>query len=155
MARAALKAAVAEAPASAADAVRTSLRPVIRGALIAIGSLAVALGALGIFLPLLPTTPFLLLAAFCYARSSRRFYDWLLNNHWFGAYIRNYREGRGIALRHKIVALTLLWSTIGYSVVFATEKFWLRLLLIAIATGVTTHLLWIKTYRKTDKTDSF
>ena len=154
MARAALETvAVAEAPASAADAVRTSLRPVMRGALIAVGSLAVALGTLGIFLPLLPTTPFLLLAAFCYARSSRRFYDWLLTNRWFGAYIRNYREGRGIALHHKIVALTLLWSTIGFSAACATDKLWLRLLLLLIATGVTIHLLWIKTYRKMEKMD--
>lgn len=147
MSAAALESTVAGTAVSATDAVRAGLRPVIRGALIAVGSLAVALGTLGIFLPLLPTTPFLLLAAFCYARSSQRFYDWLLNNRWFGDYIRNYREGRGVALRHKVMALVLLWGTIGYSVWGVVGNAAIRLLLLGIAAGVTVHLLWIKTHR--------
>lgn len=85
---------------------------------IAIGTIALALGILGLFLPLLPTTPFLLLAAFAYARGSSRLYDWLLRNRWFGGYIRDWREGRGIPLKSKIAAVFLLTITIGYSVLY-------------------------------------
>lgn len=120
----------------------------IKGLWIAGGSLSVALGVIGIFFPVLPTTPFLLLAAFCYARSSRRFYDWLLNNRWFGAYIRNYREGRGIPLTEKILAISSLWLTICFSILFVVRVMWVKLLLLAIAVGVTIHLVCIKTLHK-------
>jgi hypothetical protein len=116
-----------------------------RIALIACGTLCVALGVLGIFLPLLPTTPFLLLAAVCYARSSRRFYHWLLTNRWCGAYIRHYREGRGIPRRQKVLTLLLLWLTIGSTAGFAVSLWWVRGILVGIAVGVTIHLLRIKT----------
>ncbi len=69
---------------------------IIRTLLIVCGTLCVGLAVVGIFVPILPTTPFLLLAAVCYARSSQRFLAWLLTNRWFGSYIKNYREGRGI-----------------------------------------------------------
>lgn len=120
---------------------------IARIALTVIGTLSVALGVLGMFLPLLPTTPFLLLAAVCYSHGSQRFYQWLLNNRWCGEYIRNYREGRGIALRQKLVSITLLWLAIGYSVLFVAQALWLQLLLGLIATGVTLHLLRLKTLR--------
>lgn len=115
--------------------------------LIACGSLSVALGVVGMFLPILPTTPFLLLAAACYARSSRRFYVWLLTNRWCGDYIRNYREGRGIPLRQKALTIALLWLTIGASATFAVSIWWVRLLLLVVASAVTLHLLHIPTYR--------
>jgi hypothetical protein len=114
---------------------------------IAGGSACVALGVVGMFLPVLPTTPFLLLAAVCYARSSPRLYRWLLTNRWFGEYIRNYREGRGMTRSHKTAVLLLLWLTIGSSVVFAIQLWWVRILLGAIAVGVTIHILKIPTYR--------
>ena len=120
----------------------------LRWLLILAGSLSVALGILGVFLPVLPTTPFLLLAAACYGRSSERFYHWLLTNRWCGEYIRNYREGKGIRLRHKITALSLLWLLIGYAAVFAVPYMWIRIVLLIIAVGVTIHLVMIKTYRK-------
>jgi len=113
--------------------------------LISAGSLFVGLGVLGIFFPLLPTTPFLLLAAACYIRSSRRFYDWLINSRWLGEYIRKYREGNGIPLVTKITAISLLWLTIGYSVVFVIPFFIGKVVLLLIAVGVTIHLLSIKT----------
>ncbi len=115
--------------------------------LVAGGSACVGLGVLGMILPVLPTTPFLLLAACCYARGSQRFYRWLVTNRWCGVYIRNYREGRGMLLWHKIAALVLLWLTIGNTVVFAVSRPWLRLLLFGIATGVTIHLWRIRTCR--------
>ena len=111
------------------------------------GTLFVALGFVGIFVPVLPTTPLLLLAAVCYGRSSPRFLHWLLHNRWFGAYIRNYREGRGLPRREKALTLLGLWLTIGVSAVYVVSQWWLRLGLIAIALGVTIHLLRIKTAR--------
>ena len=123
------------------------MHQVVRGALMVFGTLFVGLGLLGIFLPVLPTTPFLLLAAVCYARSSQRFYDWLLNNRWFGEYIRNYREGKGVHLRHKVSALALLWGTIGAAVLLWVQNGWVRALLLVIAVGVTIHLVQLKTLR--------
>lgn len=121
---------------------RTTLR---KGVLAAIGIISVGLGTIGVFLPLLPTTPFLLLAAACFIRSSDRLYNWLIHHRWFGRYIRNYREHRAITLSAKIVTLTLLWCAIGYSAVFVAGTWWLRALLAAIAIGVTTHILILKT----------
>jgi uncharacterized protein len=118
-----------------------------RTVLISLGMLCVFLGILGIFLPVLPTTPFLLLAAYLFARSSDRFLHWLLENRWFGRYIRNYREGRGIPAREKAISLTMLWLTILFSSFYVIEIWPVRLLLFAIATGVTIHLLRVKTYR--------
>ncbi len=124
-----------------------TMRRAVKITLIAVGTLSVALGVLGMFLPVMPTTPFLLLAAICYERSSERFHRWLLTNRWFGEYIRNYREGRGMLLRQKIYTLTLLWLTIGLSVMFFVPLWWVRAMLVAIATGVTIHLVRINTYR--------
>lgn len=114
---------------------------------IALGSVFVILGVIGIFIPVLPTTPFLLLAAFFYARSSERALNWLLTNRWFGSYIRNYREGRGMALKDKVITIFSLWVTIVFTGVFLVENVWVRLLLAVVAIGVTTHLVRINTYR--------
>jgi uncharacterized membrane protein YbaN (DUF454 family) len=115
--------------------------------LIACGMLFTALGILGVFLPVLPTTPFLLLAAGCFARSSERFYRWLLTNRWCSRYIRNYREGRGIPLKQKVLAISLLWLTIGYAAWFVVSPWWAKLILLGVAVGVTIHLMRIKTYK--------
>jgi len=103
-------------------------------------------GIIGIFLPILPTTPFLLLAAACYARSSQRFYHWLMNNKLFGNYIRNYHEGKGVPLSFKIFTISLLWFTILTSIYFVINNFWIEILLILIAIGVTIHISTIKKY---------
>ena len=118
-----------------------------RTLLMAGGTLCVALAVLGLFLPVLPTTPFLLLAAVCYARSSERFYHWLVTNRWFGAYIRNYREGRGIPLWHKVLAISLLWLTIGYAAWSVAHLWWVKGILLGVAVAVTIHLLKTKTAR--------
>ncbi len=117
----------------------------IREVLIIAGTIFVGLGVLGIFLPLLPTTPFLLLAAACYARSSERFYNWLLNNKWFGRYIKNYREGKGIPLKVKVLSISLLWITIIFSAAFIVHNVFIRVILIIIAIGVTIHIRSIRT----------
>ena len=118
-----------------------------RWVLIIVGSFFAGLGILGIFLPLLPTTPFLLLAAACYIRSSERLYNWLLNNKWIGRYIKNYLEGKGVPLKSKVLSISALWITIGYSVFFVVNIFSVRVILILIAIGVTMHLLSIRTLK--------
>jgi len=122
------------------------MRKIFKIFLLVVGTLSLGLGILGIILPLLPTTPLLLLAAYCYARSSERFYQWLLNNRWFGEYIKNYREGRGMPRREKILTLAVLWLTIGFAAVFVVPAWWVRLILLVVACGVTIHLLRIKTH---------
>ena len=111
------------------------------------GTLFTAIGILGIFVPILPTTPFLLLAAACYVRSSQRFYDWLLNNRFFGAYIKNYMQGKGMPLRLKIFTVILLWITIALSMWLATQILAVRIILALVAIGVTTHIILIKTVK--------
>lgn len=120
----------------------------IRGLLIAAGTFFVGLGVLGIFLPLLPTTPFLLLAAACYVRSSKRFYNWLLNNKWFGNYIKNYRERKGVPLKVKLFTISLLWITILYSAIFVVDIPLISVILVLIAIAVSVHILYIKTLRR-------
>lgn len=112
--------------------------------LVVAGSFFVALGIVGIFLPVLPTTPFLLLAAACFARSSERFYRWLINNRWFGAYVRDYREGRGIPAKVKVFTVVLLWVVILLSAAFAVSNLVVRVILIAVAAAVTVHIVLIK-----------
>ncbi|OGN96791.1 MAG: hypothetical protein A2Z77_00080 [Chloroflexi bacterium RBG_13_51_36] len=115
-----------------------------RRLLIGAGTLSTGLGIIGIFVPILPTTPFLLLAAACYMRSSERFYQWLINNRIFGAYVRNYIEGRGMPMRIKVFTMFLLWLTIGLTIAFAVQNIVIRIVLICVAIGVTTHIALIR-----------
>jgi uncharacterized protein len=117
------------------------LKPVVRLLLLASGTLCVILGVIGIFLPVLPTTPFLLLAAACYARSCESCYAWLLEHRWFGSFIRNWNERRGVTRRQKTAALMLLWAGIALSATFGTTLWWVRLMLVTIATCTTLYLL--------------
>ncbi len=117
--------------------------------LIALGTLCLAIGIVGIFTPILPTTPFLLLAAFCYLRSSARFHRWLMNNRVFGGYIRSYTEGRGIPLKVKLFTITLLWVTIGISIWLVANMI-VTIVLLVVAVGVSLHIAFIR--RKKDRT---
>jgi uncharacterized membrane protein YbaN (DUF454 family) len=119
----------------------------MRFLLIGCGTLCVALGVIGIFLPLMPTTVFLLMAAACYARSSDRFYQKLVNHRVLGHYIRSSREGRGMKRRDKAITLVLLWVSIGATMIWTAHTIWLRLLLLAIATGVTVHVAKLPAFR--------
>ncbi len=121
---------------------RMSLRKI---ALVTAGALCVGLAVVGIFVPVLPTTPFLLLAAACFIRSSDRLYNWLIHHKWFGNYIRYYREYRAVTLKSKIIALVMLWGVIGFTAFGVIDKWWIRGLLGAIAVGVTLHLLHLRT----------
>lgn len=120
----------------AQEAAREHRSAWVRGLLIAAGLLCVALGVIGIFLPLLPTTPFLLLAAACFARGSRRFYDWLLANRTFGPLIYEWRQHRSIPFRTKVSAIALMSLTLGVSIVFFVRPLWLKGLLAAMGLGL-------------------
>jgi uncharacterized membrane protein YbaN (DUF454 family) len=117
----------------------------LRWLLSSVGGICVGLGVLGIFVPLLPTTPFLLVAAACFVRSSDRLYQRLITHRTLGPYIRNYREHRAITRRARIVTLVLLWGTISYAVLWPVDTLALRVVLLGIATAVTVHLVRLTT----------
>jgi uncharacterized membrane protein YbaN (DUF454 family) len=117
-----------------------------RYTLLVTGTIFLGLGLIGIFLPLLPTTPFLLLAAACYARGSQTFYTWLISNKYFGVYIKNYQEGKGIPLKIKVMSILFLWIAILSSAFFIVTIFFVQIVLIAIAISVTAHIISIKTF---------
>ena len=128
---------------------------VIRILWLVLGLVCVGLGTIGIVLPILPTTPFLLAAAACFCKSSTRLYNWLIGNKWFGEYIRNYKEGKGIPMKTKIIALIVLWATIGVSNIFILSQLLpsslvlpMQLIMLAIATGVSVHILRLPTFKK-------
>ncbi|RZO95400.1 MAG: DUF454 domain-containing protein [Gammaproteobacteria bacterium] len=87
-----------------------------------LGLLFVGLGAIGVVVPGLPTTPFLILAAACFIRSSQKLYDWLIQNKTFGPYLKDYREGKGIPKKAKILAVSMIIIFVSYSVFFAIEN---------------------------------
>jgi uncharacterized membrane protein YbaN (DUF454 family) len=103
------------------------------------GVIALLLAILGLFLPLLPATPFLLLASACFARGSDRLHGWLLRHRVFGAYLRNVEAGNGIPLRAKIVALAMMWASLAFSIVHFDHT-GLRILLLAVGCGVSIYL---------------
>ncbi|MBE6197800.1 MAG: DUF454 domain-containing protein [Rikenellaceae bacterium] len=117
--------------------------------LIIIGSISLALGVTGMFLPLLPTTPFLLLSAAVWLKASPALYNWLLNHKIFGEYIRNFREHRAIPLRVKIISVSLVWLTIGYCILaVVNEWWWAQLLMFLLAVGISWHILSFATLKK-------
>ncbi|MBN1634043.1 MAG: YbaN family protein [Ignavibacteria bacterium] len=116
-----------------------------RGLFITIGFIMVGIGTLGIFLPVLPSTVFFLMAAYLFARSSEKFYIWLHENKLFGRQLKNYREGRGMSIKTKVVLIVLLWISILISVLFAVENYVLKFILIVILFGVTVYLVRLKT----------
>ncbi len=124
-------------------------RTIFKYLLIALGWICVVMGIIGIFVPVWPTTVFFLIAAWSFAKSSERFYNWLINHPKFGRFMRDYREHRGMPLKSKIIAVTMITFVIGSSVIFFTGKLWLRVILIAIAVGVIRHILSLNTINRT------
>lgn len=100
------------------------------------GTVALGLGVLGIFLPLLPTTPFVLLAAACYARGSERFHQWLLANRTFGPMVYEWERHRSLPYRTKITAIALMSLTMGISIVFFVRPTWLKIVLALFGVGL-------------------
>jgi uncharacterized protein len=122
--------------------------PVIRTILLVSGFIFLILGVIGAILPILPTTPFIILAAACFARSSQKFYDLLYNNKFFGKVLRDYRDKKGLVLKYKIYILTMLWLTLSSTAIFFTDSIIVRMILFSIAIGVTIHISRYKTLKE-------
>ena len=113
-----------------------------------VGTISLILGIIGIFLPLLPTTPFLLLTAAMYFRGSPRLYHWLIRQKYLGSYIRNFHEHKAIPLHAKIISVSFIWITLRYCAIWTVPYTWTRILLLIIATGITRHILSYKTLKR-------
>jgi hypothetical protein len=119
-----------------------------KGLFIVAGTVSLGLGFVGILLPVLPTTPFLLLSAACYYKGSERLHRWMLDNRLFGDYLRNYKEGKGIQPRTKIFTLILLWSVISFYALFMLNNVIIQIILFAIAIGVSIHIIALPNLRR-------
>ncbi|HIE49647.1 MAG TPA: DUF454 domain-containing protein [Gammaproteobacteria bacterium] len=106
---------------------KESSNPIIRILWVVLGSFFVVIGGIGVVVPGLPTTLFLILAAACYIRSSQRLYDWLINNKTFGPYLRDYREGKGIPKKAKVLAVSMIIIFVSYAVFFGIESLNLKI----------------------------
>ena len=125
------------------------LRSLMKIFLIIVGCISLALGVTGMFLPMLPTTPFLLLSAAVWVKASPELYQWLLNHKVFGEYIRNFREHRAIPLRVKIISVSTVWLTIGYCIFAVVDEWWwAQVLMTLLAIGISWHILSFKTLKK-------
>lgn len=129
-----------------ADRLNVSSSRLARWLYLGAGSLLVALGIVGIFLPLLPTTIFLILAAGCFGKSSPGAYRWLHTNRLFGKYLSDYRERRGATVATKVTSIGSLWLGIG-AAIFFIHVTWVALILLAIAAAVSIHLFRLTTLR--------
>ncbi|HRE40223.1 MAG TPA: YbaN family protein [Ignavibacteria bacterium] len=118
-----------------------------RNMLVLAGHTFVGLGIIGALLPIMPTTIFLILAGTCYAKSSPKFYNWLMKNKFFGKYLSNYKDKKGTPLSVKIISISVLWITITYSLIFTEIPLYVVIILLIIGIGVTWHLIAIKTLK--------
>ncbi|MDD2277964.1 MAG: YbaN family protein [Bacteroidales bacterium] len=119
--------------------------PFVKALLILAGLISLGLGIVGIVIPVLPTTPFFLLSAYLFLRSSQRLYRWLLTHKLFGNYIRNYIHHKAIGKGIKIFTLLLLWTTILLSIYLVRGNLWLQLFLVIVAIAVSVHVLRLRT----------
>ncbi len=117
-----------------------------KGFYVVLGTIALALGFIGIFLPVIPTTPLVLLAAACYMRGSERLHGWLLESKWFGETIRTYQAGQGLRKATKVRAIGLMWIVITISAVFYVDSLPVRVVMFGTAILVTRYLLGLPTY---------
>lgn len=117
------------------------MKVAVKAFLITVGTLSIGLGVIGIVVPLLPTTPLILLGAVCYVRSSEKLYQKLIKNKWLGAYIKDFYEKKGISRKNKILSLSLMWLSIGGTVLFMDVSFLLGSILIIIAVTVSAYIL--------------
>ena len=119
----------------------------LRPLLAFLGLISLGLAILGIFLPVLPTTPLLLLSAALFLRSNRRLYDWLLNHPRLGPYIRNFMEHKSIPLKIKVLSVSMVWVTLLYCAIAVAEHWAFRLFFVLLAAAITAHILSYRTMR--------
>ena len=125
----------------------------LRWILICCGWICIVAGVIGIFLPLVPTVPFLLLAVACFARSSVRFHSWLVEHNYLGPLVRDYLNGTGIPLRAKRIAIGMIWVSLPASTFLFAQVLWLKVLLMTIAVGITLYLLFLPTSPEEERQD--
>ncbi|MDL4841931.1 YbaN family protein [Aquibacillus rhizosphaerae] len=128
------------------------MNSITRYILIISGTLFLVLGLLGIILPILPTTPFLLLTAYCYGKSSEKLHNWLLDNKLLGKYIKQFKKGEGIPLRAKIIIILLLWTSTSYTIFFLIPIVFVKVILCIVVIWVTYYILSLKTLSINEKT---
>lgn len=116
--------------------------------LMIIGTISLAIGIVGIILPVLPTTPFLLLSLYCYLKSSKRLYNFILSNKYLAPYVKDYISGKGIPLGAKKKAIFLIWLTMSLSIIFIVDKLFLRVILVIIACLVSAYIWTRPTLQK-------
>jgi uncharacterized membrane protein YbaN (DUF454 family) len=114
---------------------------IVKGAYFVIGSISLLAGIIGLFLPVIPTTPFILLSGWCYLRSSEKIYSWLIKNETFGKTIEDYHTGKGINKSTKTKAISLMWLTISISVIFFVSNLYLRGTLLTTAILVSIYII--------------
>ena len=127
--------------------------PIRRGVYFSVGAVSVTMGVIGIFVPLWPTTCFLLLAGWCFARSSPRAEQWLHENRFFGKYLRDYREQGIISTRVRLSSVATLWVFIGISAFFLASRLWAVAMLLLVAVAVTVHLYSLPTDSRVSATE--
>lgn len=103
------------------------------------------IGAVGVVVPVLPTTPFVLASFFCFGKSSKKAERWISNNRYFGSYIENYKTKKGVPLDIKIKSVVFLWIMLILSFIFFFNQNYIFILLIIVGTAVTAHILLLKT----------
>jgi uncharacterized membrane protein YbaN (DUF454 family) len=121
---------------------------IMRGVYIIVGTIALVIGAIGLFLPVIPTTPLIILAAACYYRGSERLHAWILSNKWFGETIKNYQAGRGLTRDTKVKAISMMWAMILISTWFFVSNLFVRVVMIGVAIGVTVYLVRLPTLER-------
>lgn len=120
----------------------------MRGIYIVVGTIALVIGAIGLFLPVIPTTPLVILAAACYYRGSERLHNWILSSRWFGETVKNYQEGRGLTRDTKVRAISMMWAMILISAWFFVSNLVVRVAIICVVMGVTVYLVRLPTLEK-------
>ncbi|HWO96748.1 MAG TPA: YbaN family protein [Bacillus sp. (in: firmicutes)] len=119
-----------------------------------LGTASLIVGVAGIILPLIPTTPLLLLAAICYGKSSDKLYRWLLNTKFLGSYIRAYQEGKGIPLKAKVTSVMILWLTAGYSIFYLVPLILVKFILLLVVIYISYFILSRKTAEREKRVES-
>lgn len=111
-----------------------------RYAMIALAIFFLVLGFIGVLTPIMPTTPFILLAAVCFARSSPHFYNWIMNHNWFGPSLRDWKTTKGIRKKSKIISIVMLAFTLTPTIVFIVPIMAVKILLAVIGCGVAAYI---------------
>jgi uncharacterized membrane protein YbaN (DUF454 family) len=120
------------------------MKKILKHLWIAIGTISLIIGVIGLLLPVIPTTPFILLSAFCYARGSKRLHNWLTSNRFFGFYIKNYEEGKGIPFKIKVYAISLLWLSTFFTLMLFLNNFYMKVSFIILVILLTIYIISIK-----------